>query len=96
MVALRYRLSAIDAKTLRKHYREELDTGQTKATAKVADDTGDILLRNPVGGHSFDLPAMERVGLVRSPANRRKISSLAPGQMLAASAWIYRRLARRS
>jgi hypothetical protein len=27
----------IDAKTLRKHYREELDTGQIKATAKVAE-----------------------------------------------------------
>ena len=31
------RVVAIDAKTLRKHYREELDTGQTKATAKVAE-----------------------------------------------------------
>ena len=28
---------AIDAKTLRKHYRDDLDTGQTKATAKVAE-----------------------------------------------------------
>jgi hypothetical protein len=27
----------IDAKTLRKHYREELDTGHIKATAKVAE-----------------------------------------------------------
>ena len=31
------RVVAIDAKTLRKHYRDELDTGQTKATAKVAE-----------------------------------------------------------
>jgi hypothetical protein len=31
------RVVGIDAKTLRKHYREELDTGQTKATAKVAE-----------------------------------------------------------
>ena len=31
------RVIAIDAKTLRKHYREELDTGQIKATAKVAE-----------------------------------------------------------
>ena len=28
---------AIDPKTLRKHYRDELDTGQIKATAKVAE-----------------------------------------------------------
>ena len=31
------RVIAIDAKTLRKHYRDELDTGQIKATAKVAE-----------------------------------------------------------
>ena len=31
------RVVGIDAKTLRKHYREELDTGQIKATAKVAE-----------------------------------------------------------
>ena len=31
------RVVRIDAKTLRKHYRDELDTGQTKATAKVAE-----------------------------------------------------------
>jgi len=31
------RVVGIDAKTLRKHYRDELDTGQTKATAKVAE-----------------------------------------------------------
>jgi len=31
------RVLAIDPKTLRKHYREELDTGQLKATAKVAE-----------------------------------------------------------
>src|SRR5664279_6368859 len=31
------RVIAIDPKTLRKHYREELDTGQIKATAKVAE-----------------------------------------------------------
>jgi hypothetical protein len=31
------RVVAIDPKTLRKHYRDELDTGQTKATAKVAE-----------------------------------------------------------
>jgi hypothetical protein len=30
------RVVGIDANTLRKHYREELDTGQIKATAKVA------------------------------------------------------------
>ena len=31
------RVLAIDAKTLRKYYREELDTGSVKATAKVAE-----------------------------------------------------------
>jgi hypothetical protein len=31
------RVVKIDLKTLRKHYREELDTGQIKATAKVAE-----------------------------------------------------------
>jgi len=31
------RVLAVDAKTLRKHYREELDTGHVKATAKVAE-----------------------------------------------------------
>ena len=31
------RVVNIDPKTLRKHYREELDTDQTKATAKVAE-----------------------------------------------------------
>jgi hypothetical protein len=31
------RVVGIDPKILRKHYREELDTGQVKATAKVAE-----------------------------------------------------------
>lgn len=31
------RVVGIDPKTLRKHYREELDTGHIKATAKVAE-----------------------------------------------------------
>ena len=31
------RVIGIDAKTLRKHYRDELDTGATKATARVAE-----------------------------------------------------------
>ena len=31
------RVVGIDAKTLRKHYRDELDTGATKATARVAE-----------------------------------------------------------
>lgn len=31
------RVVGIDPKTLRKHYREELDTGAIKATAKVAE-----------------------------------------------------------
>jgi hypothetical protein len=33
----RARVVGIDPKTLRKHYRDELDTGQIKATAKVAE-----------------------------------------------------------
>jgi hypothetical protein len=32
------RVLGIDPKTLRKHYREELDTGHIKATAKVAEN----------------------------------------------------------
>ena len=31
------RVVGIDAKTLRKHYRDELDTGQVKASARVAE-----------------------------------------------------------
>ena len=31
------KLIGVDPKTLRKHYRDELDTGQEKATAKVAE-----------------------------------------------------------
>ena len=31
------RVLAVDPKTLRRHYREELDTGHIKATAKVAE-----------------------------------------------------------
>lgn len=31
------RVVAIDPKTLRKHYRDELDTGHVKATARVAE-----------------------------------------------------------
>ena len=34
------RVVGIDPKTLRKHYRNELDLGATKATAKVADAAG--------------------------------------------------------
>ena len=42
------RVIGIDAKTLRKHYREELDTGTTKATVKVAES----LYRKAIGdGH---------------------------------------------
>ena len=42
------RVIGIDAKTLRKHYREELDTGTIKATAKVAES----LYRKAIGdGH---------------------------------------------
>jgi len=32
------RVVGIDPKTLRKHYRDELDTGQVKANAKVAEN----------------------------------------------------------
>src|SRR3989337_240039 len=32
------RVLTVDPKTLRKHYREELDTGHIKATAKVAEN----------------------------------------------------------
>ena len=39
------RVLAIDPKTLRKHYREELDTGHVKANAKVAES----LYRKAIG-----------------------------------------------
>lgn len=39
------RVLKIDPKTLRRHYRDELDTGATKATAKVAES----LYRKAVG-----------------------------------------------
>jgi hypothetical protein len=39
------RVLKIDPKTLRKHYRDELDTGATKATAKVAES----LFRKAIG-----------------------------------------------
>jgi hypothetical protein len=47
------RVIAIDAKTLRKHYREELDTGQIKATAKVAES----LFRKATGDGSQSVTA---------------------------------------
>ena len=43
----------IDAKTLRKHYREELDTGRIKATAKVAES----LFRKATGDGSQSVTA---------------------------------------
>jgi hypothetical protein len=39
------RVVGVDPKTLRKHYREELDTGQIKANSKVAES----LLRKATG-----------------------------------------------
>ena len=47
------RVIAIDAKTLRKHYRDELDTGQIKATAKVAES----LFRKATGDGSQSVTA---------------------------------------
>ena len=47
------RVVGIDAKTLRKHYREELDTGQIKATAKVAES----LYRKALGDGSQSVTA---------------------------------------
>ena len=47
------RVIAIDPKTLRKHYREELDTGQIKATAKVAES----LFRKATGDGSQSVTA---------------------------------------
>ena len=47
------RVVGIDAKTLRKHYREELDTGQIKATAKVAES----LFRKATGDGSQSVTA---------------------------------------
>ena len=47
------RVVGIDAKTLRKHYRDELDTGQIKATAKVAES----LFRKATGDGSQSVTA---------------------------------------
>ena len=47
------RVVKIDPKTLRKHYREELDTGQVKATAKVAES----LFRKATGDGSQSVTA---------------------------------------
>ena len=47
------RVLAIDPKTLRKHYRDELDTGQIKATAKVAES----LFRKATGEGSQSVTA---------------------------------------
>jgi hypothetical protein len=47
------RVVGIDAKTLRKHYREELDTGHIKATAKVAES----LFRKATGDGSQSVTA---------------------------------------
>lgn len=47
------RVVGIDPKTLRKHYREELDTGQIKATAKVAES----LFRKATGEGSQSVTA---------------------------------------
>jgi hypothetical protein len=47
------RVLAVDPKTLRKHYREELDTGHFKATAKVAES----LFRKATGDGSQSVTA---------------------------------------
>jgi hypothetical protein len=47
------RVVGIDPKTLRKHYREELDTGHIKATAKVAES----LFRKATGDGSQSVTA---------------------------------------
>jgi hypothetical protein len=47
------RVVGIDPKTLRRHYREELDTGQYKATAKVAES----LFRKATGDGSQSVTA---------------------------------------
>jgi hypothetical protein len=47
------RVVGVDPKTLRKHYCEELDTGQIKATAKVAES----LFRKATGEGSQSVTA---------------------------------------
>src|SRR5665213_1315468 len=47
------RIVGVDPKTLRKHYRDELDTGQIKATAKVAES----LFRKATGDGSQSVTA---------------------------------------
>jgi hypothetical protein len=62
----------IDAKTLRKHCREELDTGHVKATAKVAE----FLFRMATTGGPQCVTATifwmkTRGGMARNPAEPR-------------------------
>ena len=47
------RVLTIDPKTLRKHYRDELDTGQIKANSKVAES----LCRKALGDGSQSVTA---------------------------------------
>jgi hypothetical protein len=67
------RVVGIDPKTLRRHYREELDTGQYKATAKVAES----LAVDGILGRSRTLTTGVRLGqrerralLTTSPKDR--------------------------
>jgi hypothetical protein len=61
------RVLSIDPKTLRKHYREELDVGGTKANAQVAG----YLSNAAKGGnviHGTDILVEDPGALARSPA----------------------------
>ena len=60
----------IDAKTLRKHYRHELDYGHTKANAKVAEN----LFRKATGEGSESV-TVRSSGSRRAPAGRRPPST---------------------
>jgi hypothetical protein len=52
------RIVGIDPKTLRKHYREELDAGQIKVTARVAE----FLFRKATGDGSRSRSRMRSPG----------------------------------
>jgi hypothetical protein len=88
------RVVGIDPKTLRRHYREELDTGQYKATAKVAESlfrkaTGDgaqsvtaaIFWLKALGGWR-ETPQSHEVGVYDlrqlTDAELERIAALAP------------------
>jgi hypothetical protein len=77
---LSYRLHGREQrpKTLRKHYRDELDTGQVKASAKVAES----LFRKAVGDGPQSVFCARPYGQFRGTTQLlRRFSDVAPGKV---------------